>query len=33
MRVIRETIPVKGKSPVTEELAYTRHGPVVYEEL
>ena len=32
MRVIRETIPVKGESPVTVELAYTRHGPVVYED-
>jgi penicillin G amidase len=28
-----ETIEVKGASPVTVELKYTRHGPVVYEDL
>ncbi len=32
MRVIRESIPVKGQAPVEAELAYTRHGPVVYED-
>ncbi|HUG40217.1 MAG TPA: penicillin acylase family protein, partial [Longimicrobiales bacterium] len=32
MRVIRETIPVEGREPVTAELKYTRHGPVVYED-
>ena len=32
MRVIRETIPVKGSRPVPVELKYTRHGPVVYED-
>jgi penicillin G amidase len=32
MRLIRESIPVKGESPVSVELAYTRHGPVVYED-
>ena len=32
MRVVRETIPVKGAAPVTVELKYTRHGPVVYED-
>ncbi|MDQ3521441.1 MAG: penicillin acylase family protein, partial [Gemmatimonadota bacterium] len=32
MRVIRETIPVKGEPPVTAELKYTRHGPVLYED-
>ena len=32
MQVVRETIPVKGESPVSVELAYTRHGPVVYED-
>jgi penicillin amidase len=32
MRIIRETIPVKGQAPVTVDLAYTRHGPVVYED-
>lgn len=32
MTLIRETIPVKGQSPETVELKYTRHGPVVYED-
>lgn len=32
MRVIREAIPVKGQEPVTAELKYTRHGPVVFED-
>jgi penicillin amidase len=32
MRVIRETIPVKGEAPVVAELKSTRHGPVVYED-
>jgi len=32
MRSISETIPVKGEAPVTVELKYTRHGPVVYED-
>ncbi|HEY2065652.1 MAG TPA: penicillin acylase family protein [Gemmatimonadaceae bacterium] len=32
MRVVRDTIPVKGESPVTVALKYTRHGPVVYED-
>ena len=32
MRVIRETIPVKGEAPVLAELKLTRHGPVVYED-
>jgi penicillin G amidase len=32
MRVIRETIPVKGSEPVTVELKYTRHGPVTFED-
>lgn len=32
MKVIHETIPVKGQSPVAVELKYTRHGPVVYED-
>ena len=32
MRVVRETIAVKGASPVMVELKYTRHGPVVYED-
>jgi penicillin amidase len=32
MRSVSETIPVKGEAPVTVELKYTRHGPVVYED-
>ena len=32
MRVITESIPVKGQGPVEAELRYTRHGPVVYED-
>ncbi len=32
MKVIKETIPVKGESPATVELKYTRHGPVVFED-
>jgi len=32
MRVIEESIAVKGESPVTVKLKYTRHGPVLYED-
>ncbi|MGA2737342.1 MAG: penicillin acylase family protein [Bryobacteraceae bacterium] len=32
MSVIRESIAVKGDSPVSVELKYTRHGPVVFED-
>jgi penicillin amidase len=32
MRTITESIPVKGASPATATLRYTRHGPVVYED-
>ena len=32
MKVIRESIPVKGEQPTSVELKYTRHGPVVYED-
>ena len=32
MRVIEETIPVKGAAPVTVGLKFTRHGPVVFED-
>ena len=32
MRTIRDTIRVKGESPVAVELAFTKHGPVVYED-
>jgi penicillin amidase len=32
MNVIRETIPVKGEQPVTVDLKYSRHGPIVFED-
>ena len=32
MRIIEETIQVKGADPVVVELKYTRHGPVVFED-
>lgn len=32
MRVITETIDVKGAQPVTVQLKYTRHGPVTFED-
>ena len=32
MRTIRESIPVKGANPVSIDLRFTRHGPVVYED-
>jgi penicillin amidase len=32
MRVVRETIDVKGAAPVTTELVFTRHGPVIYDD-
>ncbi|MCO6457243.1 MAG: penicillin acylase family protein [Pirellulaceae bacterium] len=32
MRVVRETIAVKGERPVTVDLKYTRHGPVLHED-
>ena len=32
MTTIKESIPVKGESPVAVELKYTRHGPVVFED-
>jgi penicillin amidase len=32
MRALRESVQVKGQAPVTVELRYTRHGPVVYED-
>ncbi len=33
MRIIRETISVKGQASTTVELKYTRHGPVIFEDL
>jgi len=32
MRVVTDTIPVKGDKPETVELKYTRHGPVLHED-
>ncbi len=32
MKVIKETIPVEGQAPVTVELRYTRHGPVLHRD-
>ena len=30
MRVVRETVAVKGAAPVSAEFLFTRHGPVIY---
>lgn len=32
MRVIADTVPIKGEAPQQVELKYTRHGPVLYED-
>ena len=32
MKVIQERIPVNGGAPVTVDLKFTRHGPVLYED-
>ena len=32
MRVIADTIPIKGEKPEAVELKYTRHGPVLFED-
>ncbi len=32
MRVLHETLPVKGQDPVAVELKYTRHGPILAED-
>jgi penicillin amidase len=32
MNVIKESVPVKGGAPISVELKYTRHGPVVFED-
>jgi penicillin amidase len=32
MRVLRENIDVKGAAPVSAELIFTRHGPVIYDD-
>lgn len=33
MRVIKDTIPVKGEVPAAVDLKYTRHGPVLSEDI
>ncbi|HYO83795.1 MAG TPA: penicillin acylase family protein [Bryobacteraceae bacterium] len=33
MRILRETIQVKGSPPVEAELAFTRHGPVIWSDV
>ncbi len=32
LQILKETIQVKGQAPVTVELKYTRHGPLVFED-
>jgi penicillin G amidase len=32
MRVLHETIAVKGAAPVSADLVFTRHGPLIYED-
>jgi penicillin amidase len=32
LRVERETIPVRGESPVQVDLEFSRHGPIVYKD-
>ncbi len=32
MRIIKDTIAVKGEAPVAVEYRYTRHGPVLFED-
>jgi penicillin amidase len=32
MRVVKDSIAVKGEAPVAVDLKYTRHGPVLYED-
>jgi penicillin amidase len=32
MRVIKDTIPIKGEAPAAVEYKYTRHGPVLFED-
>src|SRR5437899_12179457 len=32
MRVIADSIPIKGEGPAAVELKYTRHGPVLAED-
>ena len=32
MRVVNESVPVRGEAPREVELVFTRHGPVLYED-
>jgi penicillin G amidase len=32
MKILDETFNVKGKAPVTAQLKFTRHGPVIYQD-
>lgn len=32
MRIVTDSIPVKGEPPAAVELKYTRHGPVLFED-
>lgn len=32
MRIVEETIPVRGEAPARATLKYTRHGPVLFED-
>jgi len=32
MRVVKDTVPVKGQAPVAVDLKFTRHGPVLKED-
>ncbi|HEY7289205.1 MAG TPA: penicillin acylase family protein [Vicinamibacterales bacterium] len=32
MRIVKDTVAVKGEAPVAVDLKYTRHGPVLYED-
>ncbi|WP_369826617.1 penicillin acylase family protein [Siphonobacter sp. BAB-5405] len=32
MKIVTDTIPVKGQQPQVVQLKYTRHGPVVFED-
>jgi penicillin amidase len=32
MQVVKDTVPVKGETPVAVDLKYTRHGPVLFED-
>jgi penicillin G amidase len=32
MRIVTDSIPVKGEKPAAVELKYTRHGPVLFED-